>query len=244
MEAPLFLRPQALAVLGCFAALAASYLLFGGNALRGEDLPTARSPLSRLGLSEVPFGTSLDRFKRSYRRTAADGRTAPYCSDDHPKGDYVRSSVPGVELYNCWLHFPEEQLSPDFQPPRILSFDTLPVRDSPVGYGLIFRFLPADGVARLWRVEGVFSLRHWRAAGTALEDRLGLPARERENSTKSYGAAPEVVQRVWTADGASFTLHRYFGDYLTSALVAEDDELEAAFRRRVESARSTGEPAL
>lgn len=241
---PLSLRLPALTVLVCFCALVASHALLGSDAPRGVKSSPTRSPLSRLGLSEVPFGTSLDEFKRSYQRTASSGRTAPYCSDDHPNGDYVRSSVPGVELYNCWLHFPEEQMSPDFQPPRVLAFDTLLVRDSPVGYGLIFRFLPAGGVPRLWRVEGVFSLRHWKAAVTTLESGLGAPAGEREGPAGTYGAPPEVVQRVWTAGGASFTLHRYFGDYLTSALVAEDDKLEAAFRRRVERARSAGEPAL
>lgn len=241
----LSLRPHAFVVVVCFCALTVSGTWAASDAPRdaGQPSPT-RASLSRLGLSEMPFGTPLSDFKHTHRRTASGGRIAPYCSDDYPDGDYVRSSVPGIAFYNCRLHLPEEQMAPDYRPPRVLAFETLRVWESPVGYDLIFRFLPVDAVARLWRVEAVFSLRHWRAATTGLERELGPPAQQHEGPAGTYGAPSEVVRRVWKAGGTTFTLHRYFGDYLTSALVAEDDELETVFRRRLERARRAGDSAL
>ncbi len=126
----------------------------------------------------------------------------------------------------------------------MLSFETISPRQSPVGYDLIFRFLPdEDGRSRLWRVEGVFSLGHWSEASTTLEDVLGAQPEEEMGPAGSEGAPPEVVRRIWKRGGATFTLHRYFGDYMTSALVVADDKFEAAFQQRLARTRMSRKPA-
>lgn len=161
------------------------------------------------------LGIDLAAFKNDHRRQTKDGKIAPFCSDDNPKGFIIEGArdVPG-EVW-CLLHFPFELIDRGFTPPTFAEVPTLGLDESTVigRPGLLYRFIAiGDAEPKLWSVEAMLSHAGFEKIQVAMQAKFGPPSGQiSETLQNAFGAKFEGQIASWEGQNWRVSLFEYFG---------------------------------
>lgn len=187
------------------------------------------------------LGIDLAAFKSGHRRQTEDGKFAPFCSDDNPKGFIVEGAldVPG-EVW-CLLHFPFELIDRGFTPPTFAEVPTLGIEESAaIGRaGLLYRFIAIDNAQpKLWSVEAMLSRSGFEKIQVAMQTKFGLPSAQiSEALQNAFGAKFEGQIASWEGQNWRVSLFEYFGSKNVTGVFYRLTEHERVYLQRKREAQ-------
>lgn len=189
------------------------------------------------------LGLPLAEFRKKYRRQASAPDFAPVCSDKHSSNLFVKSAESKLGEIACALTFPYEAMDREFEPPTIAEIPTLWLSKSPIGYGLLYRFLAIDSEPVLWRIDIVIPHSGYEHVREALEAKYGPTSIvESQALQNSFGAKFEGRNAAWKKTNSQVILVEFFGrkDASAAFYILESAE-KVILERRKDSAKKAAE---